>query len=351
MLLEPGTLELAPLGSDVIAALEATRASSSSCRPRSSRSSRRPRATCPPRSRELAGARRDLAARAEGIARPAGAAVHPFSATEGELNDDERYGAPRASSAATPTGSSSARFRSTWRSATPTAPSPCTTRCAPTCPSSRRSPRPPRSTAAGTPASRPSGPRSRELLPRQGVPPPLGSWEDLAAAFDWGAASGAVPEPARLVVGAAPAPELRHARAARARHAGDGRRRRRGRRAGRIPLIGWLAERHDGGRAARPRPQLAHRGEPLVGLPVRRGGHARRPARRASGCRRAPRLRALIDAVAPTAARLGCAGELEHARGAGGAQRRHAQRARRRPTAASRRWPPGSRTVSLNTFE
>ncbi len=37
-------------------------------------------------------------------------------------------------------------------------------------------------------------PKLCELLPRQGLPPALGNWEDYAAAFRWGAASGAFPD-------------------------------------------------------------------------------------------------------------------------------------------------------------
>jgi carboxylate-amine ligase len=38
-------------------------------------------------------------------------------------------------------------------------------------------------------------PKLCELLPRQGVPPPLASWEDYARALEWGARAGGVPEP------------------------------------------------------------------------------------------------------------------------------------------------------------
>jgi carboxylate-amine ligase len=38
-------------------------------------------------------------------------------------------------------------------------------------------------------------PKLSELLPRQGVPPPFASWEELAAAFAWGAAAGSTPQP------------------------------------------------------------------------------------------------------------------------------------------------------------
>jgi carboxylate-amine ligase len=38
-------------------------------------------------------------------------------------------------------------------------------------------------------------PKLGELLPRQGVPPALGSWEEYAAALSWGAESGTFPDP------------------------------------------------------------------------------------------------------------------------------------------------------------
>jgi carboxylate-amine ligase len=38
-------------------------------------------------------------------------------------------------------------------------------------------------------------PKISELLPRQGVPPAIASFEDYAAALDWAAASGVAPEP------------------------------------------------------------------------------------------------------------------------------------------------------------
>jgi glutamate---cysteine ligase / carboxylate-amine ligase len=40
-------------------------------------------------------------------------------------------------------------------------------------------------------------PKISELLPRQGIPPAISSWDAFAAALRWGAASGAVPEPRR----------------------------------------------------------------------------------------------------------------------------------------------------------
>ena len=40
-------------------------------------------------------------------------------------------------------------------------------------------------------------PKIGEQLPRQGIPPAIASWDALADALRWGAASGAVPEPRR----------------------------------------------------------------------------------------------------------------------------------------------------------
>lgn len=38
-------------------------------------------------------------------------------------------------------------------------------------------------------------PKLSELLPRQGIPPAFGGWEDYVSAFRWGAATGAFPDP------------------------------------------------------------------------------------------------------------------------------------------------------------
>ena len=71
-----------------------------------------------------------------------------------------------------------------------------TTRCAPTC---RRSPRwrpTPRSTRGGTPGSPRSGPKIAELLPRQGVPPPLASWDGTPPRSHGASAPGRCRSPA-----------------------------------------------------------------------------------------------------------------------------------------------------------
>ena len=67
-----------------------------------------------------------------------------------------------------------------------------TTACGGIYPSSPRSPRTPPSIRAltGLAAVRP---KVSELLPRQGIPPHLESWDELAGELRWGAAAGVVP--------------------------------------------------------------------------------------------------------------------------------------------------------------
>jgi carboxylate-amine ligase len=141
-------------------------------------------------------ARRDLVRAAGGLVRPACSGVHPFAAEEGELNAGERYmrtvreyarlarrqlvfglqvhvavrGADRALA-----------VYNGMRSYLPellalAANSPFY-----------------RGEDTGLAAVRP---KLCELLPRQGVPPPIESWRAYAAALRWGARAGGVPEPA-----------------------------------------------------------------------------------------------------------------------------------------------------------
>jgi glutamate---cysteine ligase / carboxylate-amine ligase len=149
------------------------------------------------------------------------------------------------------------------------------------------------------------------LLPRQGVPPAIGSWASLADTLRWGAASGAVPEPRRWWWELRP--HVRHgtlelrvcdaqttlaeaAAVAAFAHA----------------LVGWLAERH-------------WAGEPL-GVPdswrieenrwaACRFGVEGHFADLETGARRPVRdvLRRRLEAIAPVAAELGCGDQLASA--------------------------------------
>ena len=312
MLLQPGTLHLAPLGSDVIAALEGDPRFKLELPASQLEIVTSPAPDVPTAIRELAGARVHLAARAEGIARPAGAAVHPFSATEGELNADERYRRTAREfgryanrqlvcalqvHVAIGDADRALAVHNALRSYLPQL----------------------AALAAAAPfhGGRDTGlasvrPKISEELPRQGVPPPIDSWEDLAGAFGWGAASGVVPEPAVWWWELRPHPrwgtlELRvpdtQATVADAGAVA----------ALAHSVIGWLAERHERGE------ELGH--DPSWRIEENRWSACRygvegtlADLRTGERLPTRARLRALIDAVAPTAARLGCAGQLEHAR-------------------------------------
>jgi glutamate---cysteine ligase / carboxylate-amine ligase len=156
-------------------------------------------------------------------------------------------------------------------------------------------------------------PKICDLLPRQGVPPAIASWDELAADLRWGAAAGRVPEPRQwwwelrmhptygtlevrvpdtqtTVADAAAVGAFAHA------------------------LAHWLAARHDAGEPLPVAPSwrigenrwsaCRHGlGAPLADLET----GERRPARE--------RLARLLGELGPHARELGCDAELEMARG------------------------------------
>src|SRR5205823_2297714 len=153
-----------------------------------------------------------------------------------------------------------------------------------------------------------------QLLPRQGVPPALESWEDYAAALGWGAASGAFPDPGSWWYELRPHPrfgtlELRVPDGQAT--VGD---------AAAIAavaqaLVAWLGERHAGGDIKRVRPAPTWRIEENRWSACRYGvdGHmadlqtgAVRPTREC--------LHNLLDALEPVALRLGAGAALACAR-------------------------------------
>jgi carboxylate-amine ligase len=143
----------------------------------------------------LAAARHDLAAAADGLVRLAGAGAHPFAAAEGELNEDKRYLRTRREfgriarrqlvfglqvHVAVRGADRALAVYNGLRNHLPEL----------------------LALAANAPffGGEDTGlatvrPKLCELLPRQGVPPALPSWEAFAAELAWGARSGAVPEP------------------------------------------------------------------------------------------------------------------------------------------------------------
>ncbi|HEV2058577.1 MAG TPA: glutamate-cysteine ligase family protein, partial [Solirubrobacteraceae bacterium] len=168
------------------------------------------------------------------------------------------------------------------------------------------------------------------MLPRQGVPPSLGSWGDFERALSWGESAGVLPAKRRwwwelrlhptfgtveVRVGDTQTIVDETAAYAAVVHA----------------LVAWLGDRVDAGeqlpvaptwRIAENRWWAARHGldASLADLVTA----ARQPLR--------ARLEALFDELAPVAARLGCAAELERARalaaGPGGAARQRAVAAR-----------------------
>lgn len=144
---------------------------------------------------QLAAARRDLAAAAVGLARPAVAGVHPLAPAEGALNSGGRYDTLRAEYGpiarrqlvaslqvhlAVGGADRTLAVYNALRAHLPEL----------------------AALAANSPfhAGRDSGlasvrPTICEQLPRQGVPPRLESWEQFAAELRWGAAAQTVPEP------------------------------------------------------------------------------------------------------------------------------------------------------------
>jgi carboxylate-amine ligase len=260
----------------------------------------------------LAGARRDLVAVAGDDIALAAAGVHPFAAVEGELNSGERYertqrqygrmarrqlvfglqvhlavrGADRALA-----------VYNGLRSYLPEL----------------------LALAANAPFydGEDTGlatvrPKINELLPRQGVPPAISSWEAFAGALDWGARAGSVPEPAvwwwelrphlewgtiEIRVPDAQSTVADAAGVIAVAHA----------------LTGWLAARHDAGeslpvdptwRIEENRWRATADGADALLADLRTGATV--PARE--------RLHDLIDAISPTARALGSDAELANAR-------------------------------------
>jgi carboxylate-amine ligase len=271
---------------------------------------------------ELAAGRRAVAAAASGIALPAAAGVHPFAAPLGELSPGDRYDAILAEHGDVARAQlvcalqvhvavgGAERTLAVYNALRGHLPEVA-------------------ALAANAPflAGRDTGmasvrPLISGLLPRQGVPPAIASWDAFADELRWGRDAGSVPEPRRWWWELRPHPafgtlELRvpdaqttlaeAAAVAAFAHA----------------LVAWLAERHD-------------EGEPL-GAPAawriaeNRWTSARRGldgsfADLATGERRRVRdvLRERLDQLAPAAERLGCATELASAGAlveANGAQR------------------------------
>ena len=270
----------------------------------------------------------------DGLARPAAAAVHPFAATEGELNTGERYEralrdygivARRQLVCALQVHVAvAARDRSLAVYNALRSHLPELAALAAAAP------------LLGGPGHRPGlgAPAVAGQLPRQGIPPRARrAGRSFADDLRWGAASGRDPGAPLVVVGASPPSGLRDARGAGSRSTGDGRRG--GGRGGGGPRARRPPRRRPRRRpACRAGAEVAHRGEPLVGVPVGRRGRDGRPEDRTSAPPRASRLSALLDELEPYAAGARLRGGARAGARARGAQRRAAPARARRASEA-----------------
>ena len=91
MLLDPDTLELSERAPEVLGRLAGDRRFKLELPASQIELVTAPHGDVPAAMRELADARRTLLDAADGLVRPAAAAVHPFSPEEGRLNDGPRY--------------------------------------------------------------------------------------------------------------------------------------------------------------------------------------------------------------------------------------------------------------------
>ena len=331
MLLDPRTLDLAPCAREALAALGGDKRFKPELPAAQIENVTVPRRSVAAAAGDLLEARRVLAAAVAGRARVAAAGVHPFAPAVGELNAGVRYGELAEEYAViarrqlvfglhvhvTVAGADVAvKVHDALRSYLPEL----------------------TALTANAPFyeghdSGLASVRSRiaAMLPRQGVPPALESWEAFERALRWGASAGMLPDARRwwwelrlhptfgtveVRVADTQTTVAETAAYAAVVHA----------------LVTWLGERAEQGETLPVAPTWR-----IVenGFIAARDGLDAELADLDSGDREPvrERLERLFDELAPVAAGLGCAAELERARalaagaGAAGRQRAAAERA------------------------
>jgi carboxylate-amine ligase len=312
MLLDPETLDLAPAGRAVVGELGGDERFKLELPASQLEIVTRPSASVPEAAAQLADARRTLLERTGRLALPAAAGVHPFSAAEGELNDDLRYRrtveqfgtiAHRQLVCALQVHvvvGGAERTLAVYNALRSYLPELAAL-----------------ASAAPFYEGRDTGlasvrPKISDQLPRQGVPPPFEDWVSFAGALRWGADSGLMPEHAGWWWELRPHPawgtlELRvpdsqatvadAGAVAAVAHA----------------LVALLAGRHSRGEVLPVHPRwriqenrwLACR-DGVEGALADLDSGEQRPTRE--------RLHGLIGQLEPQAAELGCRAELAHAR-------------------------------------
>jgi glutamate---cysteine ligase / carboxylate-amine ligase len=194
MLLDPQTLDLRACASELLGRLNGDPAFKLELPASQLELVTRPCRDVPAAVRDLGVARASLLEAGAGLARPAAAGVHPFSAVEGSLNSGPRYGRTASEygvvarsqlicalqihvavgGAARTLGVYNALRSYLPELAALASNSPVY-----------------RGRVTGLASVRP---KISELLPRQGIPPHFDSWDDLARELTWGATAGAVPD-------------------------------------------------------------------------------------------------------------------------------------------------------------
>jgi glutamate---cysteine ligase / carboxylate-amine ligase len=196
MLLDPDTLDLAERAPEMLARLGDGPAPFKLELPASQLELvTRPRRSVSAAIGDLAAARRELLDACDGLVRPAAAGAHPFAAPEGALNRGPRYDRAAAEygwvarrqlvcalqvHVAVGGAERTLAVYNALREELPAL----------------------AALAANAPlrAGRDTGlasvrPALSGLLPRQGIPPAFASWDEVAEAWSWGAATGTLPEP------------------------------------------------------------------------------------------------------------------------------------------------------------
>jgi glutamate---cysteine ligase / carboxylate-amine ligase len=313
MLIDPGTLDLAPRGRDLLERVKGDGRFKLEM-PAAQFEIASPALRSAAQAAEfLYTARRDLARAGAGLVRLACSGVHPFAAEEGELNAGERYKRVHEEYGGI------ARRQLAFGLQVHVAVRPADKALAVYNGLRERLPEL-LALAANSPfyRGRDTGlaavrPKICELLPRQGVPPALDSWEEYAAALAWGERSGALPDPGVWWWELRPHPafgtlEVRvpdaqvtveeAAAVIAAVHA----------------LVAHLGERHDAGEP-QPPPAATWRIEENRWQALRHGldGTLATLDRGAAAPTR-ERLHALLDEISPQAEALGTAAQLDAAR-------------------------------------
>lgn len=312
MLLDPCTLDLAPLAGDVLQRLDGDARFKRELPAAQLEICTTPAEGALGAVEQLAAARAALLAATTGLARPAAAGVHPFAALEGTLNEGPRYDVIQD------TYGPIARRQLVASLQVHVAVGGAERTLA--VHDALRSYLPELAALAANGAFHDGGdsglasarPLISGMLPRQGVPPALQSWERVAADLRWGAQSGMVAEPCLWWWELRPHPvfgtlELRvpDAQTTLADAAGV------------IvvaqALVAWLAERHDAGERLPVAPDWRIAENRFAALCHGLDGEL---ADLVSGERTATRerLTTLLDTLTPVAERLGSAQLLPHAR-------------------------------------